>query len=125
MPTLSQPAPDFTVTDPYQILGVLPGATKAEIKRAYFGLIKQYPPEKDAEKFKIIRGAYENLKSEARRAETDALLPKPPPPLPEAPPRTFNANVIRLKPADALLALKHMGDLGRSNFSDDFQEINW
>jgi len=125
MSDLAQTAPDFTVTDPYRILGVQPGDAKAEIKRAYFKLIKQYPPEKDAEKFKIIRGAYEKLKSETRRAETDALLPKPPPPLPAAPPRTFNAGVIRLKPADALLALKHIGDLGRSNFSDDFQEINW
>lgn len=45
----------------YRELGLEPGADQAEIKRAYFKLVRQFPPEKDPERFQQIRKAYEQL----------------------------------------------------------------
>lgn len=113
---------DLTATDPYRILGVPSTATQLEIKRAYFALIRQYPPETEAETFKTIRAAYEKIKDVQRRSETDIFLPQPPPnwtdsiKLPE-----FDT---RFYPQDVLTALQSWGDLGRSNFETDFKEID-
>ena len=46
----------------YKTLGLTQGATEAEIKRAYFKLVRQYTPESDPEMFQKIRLAYEQLK---------------------------------------------------------------
>lgn len=46
----------------YEVLGLKQGASQEEIKRAYFSLVRQYSPEKDPEKFREIREAYEHLK---------------------------------------------------------------
>ncbi len=45
----------------YQVLGVNPGASQDEIKRAYFSQIRQHSPEKDPDAFQAIRAAYERL----------------------------------------------------------------
>lgn len=45
--------------DPFKILGVSPYADKAQIKVAYFSLIKEYRPDRYPEEFKIIQKAYE------------------------------------------------------------------
>jgi len=37
--------PDFNSTDPFRVLGVPPGATVAQIKRAYYRLALQYHPD--------------------------------------------------------------------------------
>ncbi|MBI3950967.1 MAG: DnaJ domain-containing protein [Acidobacteria bacterium] len=60
--------------NPYKVLGIERGATEAEIKRAYFTLVREHPPERDPEGFKRIRAAYEKLRSERERAETDLFL---------------------------------------------------
>ncbi len=117
-----QGEPDLTAGDPYRVLGLPPTATQAEIKRAYFALIRQHPPETEADNFKLIRAAYEKIKDAARRLETDIFLPQPPPawqPGPDTPPldTTFH-------PADAMHVLRHWGDLGRTDFSEDYKPIN-
>ena len=52
-------------TDPYRILGLDPGATPAEIKRAYRRLVKAYHPDSAGERalprFLAIQAAYERL----------------------------------------------------------------
>jgi curved DNA-binding protein CbpA len=113
--------PDFTATDPYRILGLLPAAGQSDIKRTYFALIRQYPPETEADKFKIIRGAYEKLKDTKRRAETDIFRPQSPPPW-QPPTRRLPLNTA-FQPADALTVLRHWGELGRTDFADDFRDI--
>ena len=113
--------PDFTSTDPYRILGLSSSASQADIKRTYFALIRQYPPETEAETFKIVRGAYEKVKDARRRVEADILLPKPPPAW--TPPATPLQLDTTFRPADALIALRGWGDLGRTDFQDDFREI--
>ena len=117
----NQIEPDLTATDPYRILGLPPTADQADIKRTYFGLIRQYPPETEAETFKIIRAAYEKLKDTKRRTETDIFRPQPPPPW--QPPSFPLSLETTFQPADALAALRGWGELGRTDFQDDFREI--
>ena len=60
--------------DPYKVLGISPEASIGEIKQAYFTLVKKYSPEKNPEAFKKIRAAYEQIRSQQRKEETDFLL---------------------------------------------------
>ena len=48
--------------DPYEILGVERGASETEIRRRYLELVRQYPPDRAAERFAEIRRAYEDLR---------------------------------------------------------------
>jgi curved DNA-binding protein CbpA len=114
--------PNLQASDPYAVLGLDKMAGQTEIKRAYFALIRQHPPESEAENFKLIRAAYEKLKTAARRAETDIFLLQPPPAW--RPPETRPAIDPTFYPADALLALRRWGELGRTDFEDDFREID-
>lgn len=57
----------------YQILEVSPQATALEIKRAYFSLVRKYSPEKNPEKFKQIREAYNTLSDEKAKQNYDSL----------------------------------------------------
>ena len=66
------------MSNPYQILEIPKSATQEEIKKAYFGLIKKYPPEKEPEKFKTIRAAYDSLKTPIKKAEADLFIFKEP-----------------------------------------------
>ena len=45
----------------YRELELEPGASPKDIKRAYFKLVRKFTPEKDPEKFRRIREAYEKL----------------------------------------------------------------
>jgi curved DNA-binding protein CbpA len=68
--------------DPYLVLGIGRRSSDAEIKRAYFQLVRQYPPESAPEKFQQIRAAYERLRTPESRAVVDLFLLQPPPDLP-------------------------------------------
>ncbi len=118
---IHQREPNLHASDPYAVLGLDKTADQAEIKRAYFALIRQYSPENDPENFKLIRTAYEKLKTAERRAETDIFLLQPPPAWHPAAAPAIDGS---FHPADALLALRCWGDLGRADFQDDFREIN-
>jgi curved DNA-binding protein CbpA len=60
--------------EPYTVLGLPRTATAAEIKQAYFALVRSHPPEREPERFKQIRAAYERLRDPEQRLETDMLL---------------------------------------------------
>ncbi|GIV80628.1 MAG: hypothetical protein KatS3mg050_5022 [Litorilinea sp.] len=68
--------------DPYQLLGIPRQASDEEIKRAYFQRVREYPPEREPERFRAIRTAYELLRDPQSREQVDLLLLQPPPQLP-------------------------------------------
>jgi curved DNA-binding protein CbpA len=57
----------------YEVLGVVKTAPEAEIKWAYFNLVRKYQPDRFPGEFKEIRAAYETLSDRERRAEYDAI----------------------------------------------------
>ncbi len=66
--------------DPYAVLGLDVGASPRAIKRAYFSLVREYPPERKPAEFKLLRAAYEVLRDPAKRAQVDLFrlqLPDP------------------------------------------------
>ena len=67
--------------NPYQVMGLGSTATEQEIRRAYFELVREHPPERDPDQFKRIRTAYEILRDPARRAQWDLFVALQPPTL--------------------------------------------
>ncbi len=59
----------------YDILGLEPGASQAEIKRAYFKMVRQYSPEADPEQFQKIREAYEQLQQGGNTGTEGPVFP--------------------------------------------------
>lgn len=57
----------------YQVLEVSSQASTDEIKRAYFRLVRKYSPEKEPERFKQIRAAYDTLCDPKARSNYDAV----------------------------------------------------
>lgn len=49
-------------SDPFQVLGVPRDADEEQIRSRYLKLVKQFPPEREPEKFRAIRAAYEATK---------------------------------------------------------------
>ena len=68
--------PNLTSADPYAVLGLVRGASLSEIRRAYFALVREYPPEEQPEAFKTIRAAYARATAERMRffSYGDAML---------------------------------------------------
>ena len=45
----------------HQILDVKPDANAEEIRKAYLGLVRKHPPDRDPDKFREIHAAYQML----------------------------------------------------------------
>jgi len=61
----------------YGQLGISEQASKMEIKKAYFSMVKKYPPERYPEEFKKYRKAYEILTDNNAREQYDRLAKIP------------------------------------------------
>jgi len=48
--------------DPFIVLGISPDAEEAEVRARYLELVKQFPPDREPEKFREIRAAFEAAK---------------------------------------------------------------
>ncbi len=66
------------MSDYYATLQVNHDVSAAEIKRAYFGLVRTYPPDRYPEQFMKIRNAYEVLIDPNTRHEYDSYASLPP-----------------------------------------------
>jgi len=105
-------------TNPYTVLGVERRASLGEIKRAYFKLVREYPPEEQPEKFQEIRNAYEQLKDPEKRAQIDFFLLQPPPELTVTSKGRYD---LQVHPEDMVrLALELR--LTELSFEQDFRE---
>ena len=58
------------MADPYEILDVVRGASETDIRRRYLELVRQYPPDRDPERFTEIHQAYEKLRDPVVRMES-------------------------------------------------------
>lgn len=104
--------------DPYKDLGLDRKVEQEQIKKAYFQLVRQYPPESEPEKFQKIRAAYEQLRTPERRAVADLFLLQPPPERPDLPKINYDLSVHK---EDAIkLALEIA--LTQITFQNDFHE---
>jgi len=70
-----------TDINPYAVLGVGPEADDDQIRAAYLGKVKQFPPERDPAVFEQIRDAYELLRDRRRRAQYRLFSVNPDAPL--------------------------------------------
>jgi len=59
--------------DPFTVLGVDERADDAEIRRRYLALVRQFPPDREPERFQDYRAAYEALSDERKRLEMTLL----------------------------------------------------
>ena len=50
------------VMDPYQVLSLGPDADEAAVRQRYLALVRQYPPEREPQRFAEIRAAYDQLR---------------------------------------------------------------
>jgi curved DNA-binding protein CbpA len=55
------------MTDPYDTLGLPVDADDDVIRRRYLELVRQFPPERAAERFAAVRAAYERLRDRDTR----------------------------------------------------------
>jgi curved DNA-binding protein CbpA len=55
------------MTDPYQVLELLPDADDAAIRARYLELVRRWPPEQAPEKFAAVRTAYELVRNRDAR----------------------------------------------------------
>jgi len=114
-----------TQANPYEILGIDKNASNADIKKAYFQNVRKFSPEKHGDKFKEVREAYEKLKDDKKRAETDTFMLNVP----------YEEFVIEhpdkeweYKPKIKLDSVyryinKQFSDLERTDFKDDFNDM--
>jgi curved DNA-binding protein CbpA len=113
--------PNLTSSDPYAVLGLTRGASPREIKRAYFDLVRQYPPEQHPDTFKLIRATYEKLRTADVKAETDLFLFQPP--YPWEPRKRRGKIDLEVHAEDIWLLLQQHGDLGRTDFKSDYGPV--
>src|SRR5437870_3940624 len=105
-------------SDPYALLGLDRKADMGQIKRAYFQLVREYPPESAPEKFQEIRAAYEQLRLPERRALADLFLLQPPPEISSLPSADYDLSVHK---EDIILLALELG-LTQFSFQNDFHE---
>lgn len=105
---------------PYDVLGLTQQANADEIKAAYFALVRQFPPERHASRFKEIRAAYDHLRTSAQRIETDMRIWQDwqAPPLP-APPQLD----LSVHEDDLLFLLRASSDLALRDVRKQFRDI--
>lgn len=114
------------VGDPYAVLGIAPTVTDAEVKQAYFAQVRAHPPESDPQAFKLVRAAYDRLRSAEKRLEVDMLRFQawPEPALP-AELKMEPALDLSVAAEDVIRAARALTEMSRRDFREDCREIRW
>jgi curved DNA-binding protein CbpA len=107
--------------DPYAVLHLERTASAAEIKKAYFSLVREHPPERDPDMFKQIRAAYERLRDPEQRTETDMLLLRPP--LEPTRKRRVPRPLLEVQRSDVLEVARALSDLERKDWREYHQKV--
>jgi curved DNA-binding protein CbpA len=63
------------MTDPHEVLGLPADAGETDLRRRYLELVREFPPDRAAERFAQIRAAYEELRDPKRRLESRLFEP--------------------------------------------------
>jgi len=88
-----------TSADPFTILGVSANADHAEVRARYLELVKQFPPEREPEKFREVRAAFEAVQDPQTIARQLVTPPSDDPPQWSAVLESQKRNPPRLSPA--------------------------
>lgn len=113
-------APPEPYTDPFLTLGIPRTASTDQIKDAYFGLVREHPPEREPDQFKVIRAAYDRLRTPERRLEAEMLLLQElDAPTDWAAPE-FDLQVHR---QDLLALARALSDVERTDFREHFRKV--
>lgn len=113
----------MSVPDPYQVLGIKPGASLEEVRRAYFEHVRAHSPEHDPEMFKTIRAAYEQIIHATETPDPLFRLREPEAWSPETVRKGAKVDT-HFHREDIWLALRAWSDLVREDFSDDLREVD-
>jgi curved DNA-binding protein CbpA len=112
------------LSNPHRTLGVSHDAGQEEIRAAYLKLLRAHPPEKEPEKFKEIRTAYERLKDERERIRTAVLQMDLTDPGPVIPFPEIEGSPPCFSPDDILAVLASAGEFGRRDFPEDLTSLD-
>lgn len=61
------------ISDPYHVLGVGPDTGPDEIRQRYLALVREFPPEREPQRFAQIREAYDQLRDPVASLERRLL----------------------------------------------------
>ena len=111
-----------SMMNPFDVLSVDEDASDADVRKAYFQMVRQFTPEQHAERFKQIREAYDLLKDPSRRLEAEVfsfIKPSSPSDLEvdSIPPIQLDGDVFLAWVKQTLT------DLERTDFTSDFNEV--
>ena len=67
---------DEAVTHAHLVLDVKHDASADEVRSAYLNLVRQYPPDQDAVRFRQIHAAYELLSDPLSQAKAMVTIPR-------------------------------------------------
>ena len=111
-----------SMLNPFDVLNVDEDASDADVKKAYFQMVRQFTPEKHAERFKQIREAYDLLKDPSQRLEAEVFSFMKPSITPDS--AVASTPPIQLD-GDVFLAWvkQTLTDLERTDFTSDFNEV--
>jgi curved DNA-binding protein CbpA len=104
-----------SINNAMKSLNLPTGATPNEIRNAYLSLVRQHPPDRDADKFREIHSAYQLLSDPMLQAESILATRKIPPNLQEV-----IATAAKIRPRLSTSNLLALGNLeGSTNERKD------
>jgi curved DNA-binding protein CbpA len=57
------------MNDPYRILGIDPSADEAAVRARYLELVREFPPDREPQRFAEVREAYDRIRDPVNRLQ--------------------------------------------------------